>query len=72
METLGSFGDDALQLVRQLSGRLRAESGDPREPTWLTQRISVTIQRGNAASVLASLPRPSNIFNLSSDSYHSL
>jgi hypothetical protein len=40
MKILGSFGYgyDALQLVRQLGGRLRAESGDARETTWLTQR----------------------------------
>ncbi len=31
-----SFGDDALQIVRSSSG-----SGDAREKTWLTQRISV-------------------------------
>ncbi len=53
--SLGSFGDDTLQLVPQL----RAESGDAREATWLTQRIiSVAIQRGNAASVLPSQPLP--------------
>ncbi len=69
LPSLGSFGDDALQLVRQLGGRLRAESGDARKTTWLTQRISVAIQRGNAASVLASLPRPPKSFN---NSYHSL
>jgi hypothetical protein len=61
VETLGSFGYDVLQLLRQVGRRLRAESGDARKATWLTQRISVAIQRGNAASVLASLPRPPQV-----------
>jgi hypothetical protein len=56
VETLGSFGDDALQLVRQLGARLRQSSGDAGEKTWLTQRISVAIQRGKTASILASMP----------------
>ena len=32
-----------------------SNSGDPRESSFLFQRISITIQRGNAAAVLASL-----------------
>jgi hypothetical protein len=39
VETLGSLGYDVLQLLRQVGGRLRAESGDARKATWLTQRI---------------------------------
>jgi hypothetical protein len=55
VETLGTFGDEALQLVSELGGRLRNTTGDAREKTWLIQRISVAIQRGNAASVLATI-----------------
>jgi hypothetical protein len=56
VETLGTFGEEALQLVSELGGRLRSTTGDAREKTWLIQRISVAIQRGNAASVLATIP----------------
>ncbi len=56
VETLGNFGKEALQLVSELEGRLRSTTGDAREKTWLIQRISVAIQRGNAASVLATIP----------------
>jgi hypothetical protein len=56
VETLGTFGEEALQLVNELGGRLRNATGDAREKTWLIQRISVAIQRGNAASVLATIP----------------
>jgi hypothetical protein len=56
VETLGTFGEEALELVSELGRRLRNTTGDPREKTWLIQRISVAIQRGNAASVLATIP----------------
>jgi hypothetical protein len=69
VETLGSFGDDAMQLVRELGARLRQSSGDAREKTWLTQRISVAIQRGNAASILATMPPTAKNFD---NIYHSL
>ncbi len=62
MDTLGSFGDDALKLVHDLEGRLRAVSGDGRETSWLIQRVSLAIQRGNAASVLATIPRTSEYY----------
>ncbi len=51
-----TFGEEALQLVSELGGRLRSTTGDAREKTWHIQRISVAIQRGNAASVLATIP----------------
>ncbi len=56
VETRGTFGEEALQLVSELGGRLRSTTGDAREKTWLIQRISVVIQRGNAVSVLVKIP----------------
>jgi hypothetical protein len=56
VDTLGSFGEEVLQLVSELGGRLRSTTGDAREKAWLIQRISVAIQRGNAASVLGTIP----------------
>jgi hypothetical protein len=56
VETLGSFGEEALQLVRELGGLLRSTTGNAREKTWLIQRISVASQRGNSASVLGTIP----------------
>jgi hypothetical protein len=35
VETIGPFGDDALKFVRQLGGRLRSATGEPRETAWL-------------------------------------
>jgi hypothetical protein len=56
VETIGPFGDDALKFVWQLLGRLRSAMGEPRETAWLIQRISLAIKRGNAASVVATIP----------------
>jgi hypothetical protein len=61
VETLGSFGEEALELVRELGDRLCATTGDPRKTAWLFQRISVAIQRGNSASTLATIPSTSKI-----------
>ena len=64
---MGTFGADAKDLIRDLGSRLRAVTGEPRSATFLTQRISIAIQRGNAASVLATIPKSPNfyeIFNL--------
>jgi hypothetical protein len=55
-EILGSFGEEALQVVSELGGLLRSTTGDAREKTWLIQRISIAIQRGNAESLLATIP----------------
>jgi hypothetical protein len=57
VETLGTFGEEALQLVHELGGHIRAFSGDARETTWLIQRLSIAIQRGNAASILSTTSR---------------
>ncbi len=67
VETLRTFGEEALQLVSELGGRLRSTTGDARKKTWLIQRISIAIQRGNAGSVLAPIPLTSkNIDDLNS------
>jgi hypothetical protein len=56
VETLGTFGEEALQLVNELGGRHLNTTGDAREKMWLIQRISVAIQWGNVARVLAATP----------------
>jgi hypothetical protein len=55
VETLGTFGEEALKLTHDLGRRLRIFTGDSRETSWLIQRISLAIQRGNSASVLSTM-----------------
>ena len=44
------------RLFKELSKRLVNTSRDPRPGFYLGQRLSVTIQRGNATSLLGTLP----------------
>lgn len=61
VETLGTFGEEALNLTKDLGRRIRGLTGEPRSRLFLTQRISIAIQRGNAISVLATFPPSSKI-----------
>ncbi len=54
IETLGAWGSSAKKLISDLGNKIQKETGDPRSTSFLRQRISVGIQRGNAASVLGS------------------
>ncbi len=54
VETLGAWGSSAKKLISDLGNKIQKETGDQRSTSFLRQRISVGIQRGNAASVLGS------------------
>ena len=62
VETFGTFGEEALNLVKELGSRLQVSSGETRSTAFLTQRISIAIQRGNAASVFATIPSSLNLY----------
>ena len=66
-ETLGPINADGLDFLYDLSRKVSKKSGDPREKAFLFQRISVIIQRGNAAAFLGSF-----VDHSSSSSSHSL
>lgn len=56
VETFGSWGPSAKSLVSEIGRRIIEKSGETRSTEFLKQRISLEIQRGNAISVLATLP----------------
>jgi hypothetical protein len=60
VETLGSWGPSALVLCKDIGGRIASESGDPRAYPFLLQRLSLAVQRGNAAAVVGTLPSSDN------------
>ena len=47
---------EGLDLIRELGRRTSQVTNDPRETSFLLQRISVAVQLGNAASVVGTLP----------------
>lgn len=56
VETLGPWGESAHRVFKEISHRLVDLTRDQRAGSYLAQRISVAIQRGNAASLLGTLP----------------
>ena len=53
VETSGVVGRSSTAFLQRLGKRITAQSGDRRETSWLFERLSIAIIRGNAASVLA-------------------
>ena len=57
VETLGSWGDDAKELLAQIGKRIAKRTGEPRSLEFLRQRIGIEIQKWNAISVAGTLPQ---------------
>ena len=55
-ETLGAWGVEAAAFVAELGRRMTAATGDSRETSFLRQRLSVAIQRGNAIACRGTMP----------------
>ena len=58
VETLGTWGTLGLAFINELGRRISAVNGDPRAASFLKQRLSLAVQRGNAVAVLGTLPSP--------------
>ena len=52
METLGALGEEAATFFLDIGRRIAVAIGEPRTTQFLFQRLSIAIQRGNAASVV--------------------
>lgn len=56
METTGVFAMEGLRLIEAIGERIAATTGEGRATSFLIQRMSVAVQRGNVAAVLGTLP----------------
>jgi len=56
METTGVWGEEGLHLMKAIGHRLADATGEMRATSFLLQRMSIAVQRGNATSVLGTLP----------------
>ena len=54
IETTGGFGPETMEFLQELGRHLQLVSADHNSTSYLIQRLSVAVQRGNAASVLGS------------------
>ena len=52
-ETLGPICSEGRDFIQELGRRLAAKTDDPRETSFLMQRLSIEVQRGNATSIRA-------------------
>jgi hypothetical protein len=55
-ETLGPWCKEAIDFINVSGNRLIVESGDSKSKKFLFERISLPIQRGNAASIRGTFP----------------
>ena len=55
VESSGALGEEASAFFRDLGHRIAAVSSEPRSLQFLLQRLSVAVQRGNAACVLGTV-----------------
>ena len=56
IETFGSWGTRGHKLIKDIGKKLKESSGENRSTFFLTQRISMAIQRGNASCILNTVP----------------
>jgi len=52
IETLGGVGEEGTAFIQDLGCRIAAVTHEPRSLSFLWQRLSVTVQQGNAACIL--------------------
>ena len=55
IETSGVYGSETLKFLKELGHRLKQTSGECNAYSYLLQRLSVAVQRGNATSVMGSV-----------------
>ena len=56
LETFGSWGPEGHKLIKDIGKKLKEVTGEPRSTFFLTQRISMAIQRGNSSIVQGTVP----------------
>ena len=67
---MGHWGPTTLRFVGELGRLLAQNTGEPRSTGFLRQRLSIAIQRGNAAAVRGTVPEGTELaelFNLPYD-----
>ena len=55
VETTGVFGPRTKSFFQELSRRIRSSTGEEKAYFYLSQRVSVAIQKGNSASIMGTI-----------------
>lgn len=53
---MGVWSEEGKEWVESIGEKLRRKTGDSKSKFYFKQRISMTIQRGNSASIVSSWP----------------
>ena len=56
-ETFGPWGNQAKAFLSTIGRKITDHTGEKRASAFLFQRLSIAIQRGNAASILGTIPK---------------
>ena len=56
VETLGPWCEEAIDFIRLLGKKIAFCTGEPKSRSYLIQRISIILQRTNAARIMGTLP----------------
>ena len=57
IETFGSWGTSGLKLIKEIGKKLKDITGENRSTFFLSQNISMALQRSNAACVMGTIPQ---------------
>ena len=63
IETAGPFGPETFSFLRELGCRLKQVTGEAKSFSYLQQRLSIAVQRGNAASVMGTMGGNTSVFD---------
>ena len=56
IETFGSFGTEGHKLLKAIGKKIMEAMGEKRSTSYLFQRISIAIQRGNSSCIFGTVP----------------
>ena len=60
-ETLGSWAPMGIKFIKDIGSRVAESTGEKRSTSYIFQSIGIATQRGNAASILGTLPPSKNL-----------
>ena len=55
VETYGSWGPESLKFIKEVGKKIQENTGEKRATAYLIRSISMSIQRGNAASIMGTV-----------------
>ena len=55
VETLGTWGQNAIKFIKEVGKKVQDETGEQRSTSFLIQSIGIAVQRGNAVSIMGTV-----------------